>query len=228
MHKTDYDPHNSPPANSLSEFVIHPKWSTNNPKSTVIRFFQFTMRKDISESCDTTSSGWMYSHLRISLLSYLHNYLSEYCCSALALAPVVDRGLSWFTIRYKFESRGKVKSTHQEVLMYLVAESVSFRIWLHDGVTKTVFLSSTSAGFLHDCCVLLQLGSNHVSSCDSALGLTYFLTFSVWNCINILHLIVFVKEIRSFACLHHNYKISSLGGLLWTILILICTSLKTV
>ncbi|CAO2836929.1 unnamed protein product [Amaranthus hypochondriacus] len=26
---------------------------------------------------------------------------------ALALAPLVDRGLSWFTIRYKFESRGK-------------------------------------------------------------------------------------------------------------------------
>ncbi|KMS98209.1 hypothetical protein BVRB_4g094730 isoform A [Beta vulgaris subsp. vulgaris] len=26
---------------------------------------------------------------------------------ALALAPLVDRGLSWFTVRYKFESRGK-------------------------------------------------------------------------------------------------------------------------
>ncbi|MBA0780564.1 hypothetical protein Gotri_004654, partial [Gossypium trilobum] len=27
---------------------------------------------------------------------------------ALALAPFVDRGLSWFTLKFKFESQGKV------------------------------------------------------------------------------------------------------------------------
>ncbi|CBI40627.3 hypothetical protein CK203_095019 [Vitis vinifera] len=26
---------------------------------------------------------------------------------ALALAPIVDRGLSWFTVKFKFESQGK-------------------------------------------------------------------------------------------------------------------------
>ncbi|CAN7115743.1 unnamed protein product [Brassica rapa subsp. narinosa] len=26
---------------------------------------------------------------------------------AVALAPIVDRGLSWFTVKYKFESQGK-------------------------------------------------------------------------------------------------------------------------
>ncbi|KAL6327207.1 hypothetical protein AAG906_015246 [Vitis piasezkii] len=30
---------------------------------------------------------------------------------ALALAPIVDRGLSWFT-KFKFESRGKRKLSH--------------------------------------------------------------------------------------------------------------------
>lgn len=29
-------------------------------------------------------------------------------CRALALAPFVDRGLSWFTVKLKFESQGKV------------------------------------------------------------------------------------------------------------------------
>lgn len=29
-------------------------------------------------------------------------------CRAVALAPIVDRGLSWFTVKYKFESQGKV------------------------------------------------------------------------------------------------------------------------
>ncbi|KAL6311772.1 hypothetical protein AAG906_018807 [Vitis piasezkii] len=27
---------------------------------------------------------------------------------ALALAPIVDRGLSWFTLKFKFESQGKL------------------------------------------------------------------------------------------------------------------------
>ncbi|RVW94026.1 hypothetical protein CK203_034013 [Vitis vinifera] len=27
---------------------------------------------------------------------------------ALALAPIVDRGLSWFTVKFKFESQGKL------------------------------------------------------------------------------------------------------------------------
>lgn len=29
-------------------------------------------------------------------------------CRAVALAPIVDRGLSWFTVKYKFKSQGKV------------------------------------------------------------------------------------------------------------------------
>lgn len=30
-------------------------------------------------------------------------------CRAVALAPIVDRGLSWFTVKCKFESQGKVR-----------------------------------------------------------------------------------------------------------------------
>ncbi|RVW59722.1 hypothetical protein CK203_100235 [Vitis vinifera] len=30
---------------------------------------------------------------------------------ALALAPIVDRGLSWFTLKFKFESQGKAFTT---------------------------------------------------------------------------------------------------------------------
>lgn len=32
---------------------------------------------------------------------------------ALALAPFVDKGLSWFTVRFKFESEGKVNSNFE-------------------------------------------------------------------------------------------------------------------
>lgn len=38
--------------------------------------------------------------------------MSSFCLfhgSALALAPVVDRGLSWFTVKFNFASEGKVK-----------------------------------------------------------------------------------------------------------------------
>lgn len=31
-----------------------------------------------------------------------------YLCRALAIAPFVDRGLLWFTVKFKFESQGKV------------------------------------------------------------------------------------------------------------------------
>lgn len=30
-------------------------------------------------------------------------------CRAVALAPIVDRGLSWFTVKCKFESQRKVR-----------------------------------------------------------------------------------------------------------------------
>ncbi|RZS15390.1 hypothetical protein BHM03_00047229 [Ensete ventricosum] len=30
-----------------------------------------------------------------------------FACRALALAPFVDRGLSWFTVKFKFESKGQ-------------------------------------------------------------------------------------------------------------------------
>jgi len=30
-------------------------------------------------------------------------------CRAVALAPIVDRGLSWFTVKCNFESQGKVR-----------------------------------------------------------------------------------------------------------------------
>lgn len=35
-------------------------------------------------------------------------------CRAVALAPIVDRGLSWFTVKFKFESQGKVR--HSKLL----------------------------------------------------------------------------------------------------------------
>ncbi|KFK23697.1 hypothetical protein AALP_AAs45549U000100, partial [Arabis alpina] len=31
---------------------------------------------------------------------------------AVALAPIVDKGLSWFTVKFKFESQGKVRHSN--------------------------------------------------------------------------------------------------------------------
>lgn len=47
---------------------------------------------------------------------------------ALALAPLVDTGLSWFTVRYKFESRGKAFFT-------VVAFCLSFALMIFFAVT---------------------------------------------------------------------------------------------
>ncbi|WOL20208.1 hypothetical protein Cni_G29012 [Canna indica] len=42
---------------------------------------------------------------------------------ALALAPVVDQGLSWFTIKFKFESEGKAFAAIAEAKNSLVLHS---------------------------------------------------------------------------------------------------------
>ena len=47
-------------------------------------------------------------------------------CSALALAPLVDRGLAWFTVRFNFESQGKasypIDQENSDVLARLLNE----------------------------------------------------------------------------------------------------------
>ncbi|RVW27041.1 hypothetical protein CK203_116102 [Vitis vinifera] len=46
---------------------------------------------------------------------------------ALALAPIVDRGLSWFTVKFRFESQGKV-SFHGDCRIYFRLALILFFI----------------------------------------------------------------------------------------------------
>uniref|UniRef100_F6HJB2 Uncharacterized protein n=1 Tax=Vitis vinifera TaxID=29760 RepID=F6HJB2_VITVI len=46
---------------------------------------------------------------------------------ALALAPIVDRGLSWFTVKFRFESQGKIRSLGVGNLR------LSYKVMLQDG-----------------------------------------------------------------------------------------------
>lgn len=76
-------------------------------------FLSFVFSLSPFESC-TLELG---SYFQIKVLEENMKFLSSFmlrkkvaCLSyrALALAPLVDRGLSWFTLKFKFESRGKV------------------------------------------------------------------------------------------------------------------------
>ena len=52
-----------------------------------------------------------------SILKHIYSHLKEFrlhvlfvvCARALALAPFVDRGLRWFTVKFNFKSEGRVK-----------------------------------------------------------------------------------------------------------------------
>lgn len=79
-------------------------------------------------------------------------------CRALALAPVVDRGLSWFTIKFKFESKGEVNKFHNERILLLPVYT-SYR------------LTSFSSGVRNHCRHVFWTGSPPLLWADIAMGL---------------------------------------------------------
>ncbi|KAF7824188.1 uncharacterized protein G2W53_022332 [Senna tora] len=56
----------------------------------------------------TGKEAWLLEFSRITNTS---NIEVSFICRALAMAPFVERGLSWFTIKFKFQSQGKAFMT---------------------------------------------------------------------------------------------------------------------
>ena len=53
-----------------------------------------------------------------------------FLCSALALAPFVDRGLSWFTVKFKFQSQGKASEKKFEVFLLNTVQLCASQLFL--------------------------------------------------------------------------------------------------
>jgi len=62
-------------------------------------------------------NGFSFADTLRSILKHIYSHLKEFrlhvlfvvCARALALAPFVDRGLRWFTVKFNFKSEGRVK-----------------------------------------------------------------------------------------------------------------------
>lgn len=83
-------------------------------------------------------------------------------CRALALAPFVDRGLSWFTTKMKFESQGKVSEIVNSSRVINVTRFLQFIMWF------------CNSGFRCCCWVLLWFGFCAVSHSYITLGVKIF------------------------------------------------------
>ncbi|XP_059597700.1 uncharacterized protein LOC132252663 isoform X1 [Vitis vinifera] len=60
--------------------------------------------KDLLKKLKRYGISGILSYGLLNTAYYLTTFLLVW---ALALAPIVDRGLSWFTVKFKFESQGK-------------------------------------------------------------------------------------------------------------------------
>ncbi|KAL6327212.1 hypothetical protein AAG906_015251 [Vitis piasezkii] len=56
-----------------------------------------------SKYLDNMESNWRF----VKIMAMVWTAVTK-LVEALALAPIVDRGLSWFTLKFKFESQGKL------------------------------------------------------------------------------------------------------------------------
>ena len=86
---------------SLSHMFLH-----SFSISTGFFFFFFSLCLFIYLAIRPPS--FLVSPLFCSLLDLVSLHIPSSVCRALALAPIVEKGLSWYTVKFKFDSKQKV------------------------------------------------------------------------------------------------------------------------
>ncbi|RVW94012.1 hypothetical protein CK203_033997 [Vitis vinifera] len=69
--------------------------------------------------CCTKKRAWAWHDAIATTRQSKHGQVAS-AWTALALAPIVDRGLSWFTVKFKFESQGKLHFLCIQAFMAIV------------------------------------------------------------------------------------------------------------
>lgn len=136
-------------------------------------------------------------------------------CRALALAPFVDRGLSWFTTKMKFKSQGKVSEIVSFSGIINVTRFLQFTVWF------------CNPGFRGRCRVLLWFGFYAVSHSYITLGMKIlccsFVQVGIYRVLLLKAMLVQVTQLSnhhvfSFVILsfHYYYAWETLMG--WSLL----------